>query len=265
MAKHPLMIVESITKSKTISKLLGPGITVKASIGHICDLPNGKDLGVDLAHDFKPNYVLTPQGQHVIRELRSEAKKADEIYLATDPDREGEAIAWHLQNYLRDYAKGPFHRISYHEITRNAIQNAFAHPGSIEQPLVDAQQARRILDRLLGYQVSPLLSHNVKNASSAGRVQSVALRLIVERERKIQAFQPVEYWNLDALYAPEGQGSLKLKTHLASLNGAKETKERKLLPNAAAANALAAALRSDGVEHRVARITSTPRTQHAYP
>ena len=100
MAKHPLMIVESITKSKTISKLLGSGITVKASIGHICDLPNGKDLGVDLAHDFKPNYVLTPQGQHVIRELRAEAKKADEIYLATDPDREGEAIAWHLQNYL---------------------------------------------------------------------------------------------------------------------------------------------------------------------
>ncbi|MBO4618985.1 MAG: type I DNA topoisomerase [Victivallales bacterium] len=260
MAKHPLMIVESITKSKTISKLLGPGITVKASIGHICDLPNGKDLGVDLAHDFKPNYVLTPQGQHVIRELRAEAKKADEIYLATDPDREGEAIAWHLQNYLRDYAKGPFHRISYHEITKNAIKNAFQHPGVVEQPLVDAQQARRILDRLLGYQVSPLLSHAVKNATSAGRVQSVALRLIVEREREIQAFQPVEYWNLDAIFSPQGSQDTKLKTHLTRLNGVKAE-----IPTGDIANALATALQSPGVSHRVARITSTPRVQRPYP
>ena len=260
MAKHPLMIVESITKSKTISKLLGSGITVKASIGHICDLPNGKDLGVDLAHDFKPNYVLTPQGQHVIRELRAEAKKADEIYLATDPDREGEAIAWHLQNYLRDYTKGAFHRISYHEITKNAIQNAFQHPGQVEQPLVDAQQARRILDRLLGYQVSPLLSHAVKKATSAGRVQSVALRLIVEREREIQAFQPVEYWNLDAIFSPLNASSTKLKTHLTRLNGAKAE-----ISTGQLANALASALQSPGVAHRVARITSTPRIQRPYP
>ena len=260
MAKHPLMIVESITKSKTISKLLGSGITVKASIGHICDLPTGKDLGVDLAHDFKPNYVLTPQGQHVIRELRAEAKKADEIYLATDPDREGEAIAWHLQNYLRDYTKGPFHRISYHEITKNAIQNAFQHPGKVEQPLVDAQQARRILDRLLGYQVSPLLSHAVKNATSAGRVQSVALRLIVEREREIQAFQPVEYWNLDAIFSPLNAPATKLKTHLTRLNSAKAE-----IPSEQFANALANALQSSGVSHRVARITSTPRVQRPYP
>ncbi|MBR4125322.1 MAG: type I DNA topoisomerase [Victivallales bacterium] len=260
MAKHPLMIVESITKSKTISKLLGPGITVKASIGHICDLPSGKDLGVDLAHDFKPNYVLTPQGQHVIKELRAEAKKADEIYLATDPDREGEAIAWHLQNCLRDYTKGPFHRISYHEITKRAIQNAFQHPGVVEQPLVDAQQTRRILDRLIGFQVSPLLSHTVKDATSAGRVQSVALRLIVEREREIQAFQPVEYWNLDAVFSPQGSTDTKLKTHLARLNGVKAE-----ISSGTDANVLATALQSPGVSHRVARITSTPRVQRPYP
>ena len=260
MAKHPLMIVESITKSKTISKLLGQDITVKASIGHICDLPNGKDLGVDLAHDFTPHYVLTPQGQRVIRELRAEAKKADDIYLATDPDREGEAIAWHLQNYLRDYTKGTFHRISYHEITKTAIQNAFKHPGEVEQPLVDAQQARRILDRLLGYQVSPLLSHAVRNATSAGRVQSVALRLIVEREREIQAFQPVEYWNLDAIFTPQGTSDIRLKTHLTRLNGAKAE-----ISSGASAGALADALQSAGVSHRVARITSTPRVQKPYP
>ena len=131
MAKHPLMIVESITKSKTISKLLGPGITVKASIGHICDLPNGKDLGVDLAHDFKPNYVLTPQGQHVIRELRAEAKKADEIYLATDPDREGEAIAWHLATLLKG-CNDKLLRISFNEITKDAVKQAIAAPRRLD-------------------------------------------------------------------------------------------------------------------------------------
>lgn len=256
---NTLMIVESPAKARTIGKLLGSGTTVLASMGHVSDLPQ-RELGVDLSHDFKPEYVLTPNGKKVMKSLKDAAKNADKIYLATDPDREGEAIAWHLHNLLKGSTKAPFHRIAYHEITRSAIMNAFAHPGQVELPLVDAQQARRVLDRLVGYQVSPLLWRNVEKDTSAGRVQSVALRLIVDREREIRAFVPVEYWNLDAIFSPKNASNVRLKTRLSRLNGKKAN-----VPDAATAQALESALNSADVSHGVSAITSTPRTQHPAP
>ncbi len=199
-----LVIVESPTKAKTIAKFLGAGYRVRASVGHIRDLPQ-KQMGVDLEHDFQPHYVITPKKKDVVKELRTLAHAAAEIYLATDPDREGEAIAWHLALALDDALRGkPVHRVEFHEITRDAVDHAFAHPREINQPLVDAQQARRVLDRIVGYTLSPLLRHkvNAKNLS-AGRVQSVAVRFVVEREREIQAFVPVEYWSIEAELAKQ--------------------------------------------------------------
>jgi DNA topoisomerase-1 len=195
MAKS-LVIVESPAKAKTINKYLGSGYTVKASMGHVMDLPK-KDLGVDLKKGFEPTYTVIPSKKNVIQELRSAAKTADAIYLATDPDREGEAIGAHLRDLL-DAKKRKFYRVFFNEITRDAVRDAFEHPGQIDSHLVDAQQARRILDRLVGYQVSPLLWEKVKRGTSAGRVQTVALRLIVEREREIQAFKKQEYWTITA-------------------------------------------------------------------
>jgi len=193
MAKS-LVIVESPAKAKTINKYLGPDYVVKASMGHVMDLPK-KDLGVDLDHGFKPTYITIPGRKAVIAELKSAAAKCDEVFLAADPDREGEAICAHLRELL-DGKKRRFHRVLFNEITRDAIREAFKAPGEIDSKLVDAQQARRILDRLVGYQVSPLLWEKVKRGISAGRVQTVALRIIVEREREIQAFQKREYWTI---------------------------------------------------------------------
>src|SRR5713226_62712 len=195
MAKS-LVIVESPAKAKTINKYLGSGYTVKASMGHVMDLPK-KVLGVDLKKGFAPTYTVIPSKKNVIQELRAAAKTADIIYLATDPDREGEAIGAHLRDLL-DAKKRKFYRVFFNEITRDAVREAFEHPGQIDSHLVDAQQARRILDRLVGYQVSPLLWEKVKRGISAGRVQTVALRLIVEREREIQAFKKQEYWTITA-------------------------------------------------------------------
>ncbi len=191
-----LVIVESPAKAKTINKYLGSDYVVKASMGHVKDLPK-KDLGVDVEHAFKPTYVLIPDKQPILQELKAAASKADAIYLAADPDREGEAICAHLRELL-DSKKRKFYRVLFNEITRDAIRAAFEHPGEINENLVDAQQARRVLDRLVGYQVSPLLWDKVRRGLSAGRVQTVALRLIVEREREIQAFQIKEYWTLTA-------------------------------------------------------------------
>jgi DNA topoisomerase-1 len=191
-----LVIVESPAKAKTINKYLGPDFTVKASMGHVMDLPK-KELGVDIAHGFKPTYITIPTRKNVIADLKSAASKADAIYLAADPDREGEAICQHLHDLLNS-SKRKFYRVLFNEITRDAVQEAFERPGEIDTHLVDAQQARRILDRLVGYQVSPLLWDKVKRGISAGRVQTVALRLIVEREREIQAFQKKEYWTITA-------------------------------------------------------------------
>jgi DNA topoisomerase-1 len=191
-----LVIVESPAKARTINRYLGPDYTVKASMGHVMDLPK-RDLGVDLKKDFKPTYIVIPGRRRIIQELKAAAEKADAVYLAADPDREGEAICAHLRELLNGKRRR-FHRVLFNEITRDAVREAFTHPAEIDERLVHAQQARRILDRLVGYQVSPLLWDKVKRGLSAGRVQTVALRLIVEREREIQAFQKREYWTIDA-------------------------------------------------------------------
>ncbi|MBE6392506.1 MAG: type I DNA topoisomerase [Lentisphaerae bacterium] len=200
MAK--LLIVESPTKARTISRMLGQGYDIIASMGHIRDLPE-KELGVDIANNFAPQYVDTPRSRPVVRTLKTAVKKADEIYLAPDPDREGEAIAWHLKSVLESGTKAPFYRVTFHEITRNAIEQAMQNKGDIDQRLVDAQQARRVLDRIVGYQVSPLLWRKLEKGSSAGRVQSAALRLIVEREREILSFIPEEYWNFSVIFGTQ--------------------------------------------------------------
>src|SRR5690242_10528910 len=196
MAKA-LVIVESPAKAKTINKYLGKQYVVKASLGHIKDLPK-KDLSVDVDHGFEPKYEVIEGKKKLITELKQAAKNVDQIYLAADPDREGEAICYHLQEELREKKAGPkIYRVMFNEITKNAIQKAFEHPGEVNTHLVDAQQARRVLDRLVGYKISPLLWDKVRRGLSAGRVQTVALRLIVEREREIRAFEKKEYWTID--------------------------------------------------------------------
>lgn len=191
-----LVIVESPAKARTVGKFLGNPYRVKASVGHVRDLLRSR-LSVDVENDFEPSYRVPKEKKEVVEDLREEVKKAGEVYLATDPDREGEAIAWHLMQAAK-ISKKQARRVVFHEITRDAIDEAFSHPRNIDMKLVNAQQARRILDRLVGYKISPLLWENVRSRTSAGRVQSVALRLIVEREREIDAFVPVEYWSIDA-------------------------------------------------------------------
>jgi DNA topoisomerase-1 len=198
MAKS-LVVVESPSKAKTINKYLGPEYKVMASVGHVKDLPK-KGIGIDFENQFEPTYEIIPGKEKVIRELKSAAKDAETIYVATDPDREGEAIGWHIKEELegRGKSKKIVRRVLFNEITKNAIQESFKNPTDIDQNLVDAQQARRLLDRIVGYQVSPLLWDKVRRGLSAGRVQSVALRLVVEREREIQAFVSTEYWTIIA-------------------------------------------------------------------
>lgn len=196
MAK--LLIVESPTKAKTISKFLGSDFIVKSSFGHIRDLPKS-ELGVDVEHNFEPRYVTPRDKQKIVTDLKKTAKKTDEILFATDEDREGEAISWHLANVL-DIPAEKVRRLVFHEITKGAIEESLKNPRALDLNLVNAQQARRILDRLVGYKLSPFLWKKVAKGLSAGRVQSVAVRLIVEREREIQAFQPQEYWSLEASF-----------------------------------------------------------------
>jgi len=206
MAKK-LVIVESPAKARTINKYLGSAFSVKASMGHVRDLPERK-FGVEIENDFKPTYQISKKKGGVVSELQDAAKDAETVYLASDPDREGEAIAWHLQEILKAGRNGPkFLRVQFNEITKNAVRAAFEHPGHVDMKLVDSQQARRILDRIVGYKISPLLNKRVARGLSAGRVQSVAVRLVVEREREIRAFKPQEYWSIEAelqkLVAPE--------------------------------------------------------------
>ena len=196
-----LVIVESPAKAKTIGKYLGRGYTVKASMGHIRDLPKST-LGVEVEDDFAPTYLVPRDKVKVVKELKESVQNAREIILATDPDREGEAIAWHLIHATEATAK-PIRRVVFHEITQDAVAEAMQHPRDIDMDLVDAQQARRVLDRLVGYGVSPLLWKKVKRGLSAGRVQTAALRIVVEREREIQSFIPVEYWSLEAELAKQ--------------------------------------------------------------
>ena len=195
-----LVVVESPAKAKTIKKILGKDYIVESSVGHIRDLPK-KELGVDIENAFAPKYVLIRGKGKVVKSLRTAAGKVDNIYLAADPDREGEAICWHLAEELKK-AKKPIHRITYNEVTKSAILDAIEAPGEINTALVDAQQARRVLDRLVGYLISPILWRSVKPGLSAGRVQSVAVRLICEREAEIEAFKPEEYWTLTATLTP---------------------------------------------------------------
>lgn len=192
--KNPLIIVESPTKAKTLAKFLGDGFMITASNGHIMDLPKSK-LGIDVDKNFAPDYVVPKDKTDVVIRLKKEAKASSEVFLATDPDREGEAIAWHIGNLLGEKAPK---RISFHEITESAVKDALVHPRTINADLVDAQQARRVLDRLVGYKLSPLLWRKVRTGLSAGRVQSVALRIIVDREREVEKFSAQEYWSIEA-------------------------------------------------------------------
>ena len=189
-----LIIVESPAKANTIKKFLGGSTKVVASMGHIRDLPKSK-LGVDVENDFEPQYINIRWKGELIKSLKKDAKTANKVYLATDPDREGEAIAWHLANIL-DVNEEKITRVTFNEITKTAVKKAIESPRDIDKNLVDAQQARRVLDRIVGYKISPVLWKKVKRGLSAGRVQSVAVKLIVDREEEIEKFIPEEYWNI---------------------------------------------------------------------
>ncbi len=208
-----LVIVESPAKAKTIGKYLGPDYVVTASMGHVRDLP-ASQLGIDMEHDYNPQYINIKGKEKLIRELKSEAKKSDGVLLATDPDREGEAISWHLANIL-GLDVHDSNRITFGEITKKGVMEGMAHPRPIDTDLFNAQQARRVLDRLVGYKLSPFLWRKVRRGLSAGRVQSVAVRLIVDREKEIEAFKPEEYWNLDALLSPPAS-ALQFTARLAT-------------------------------------------------
>ena len=216
-----LVIVESPAKAKTIEKFLGKGYKVEASQGHVRDLPKSQ-IGVDPSHDFAMKYITIRGRGDILARIRKEAKGADVIYLATDPDREGEAISWHLANVL-DIDTAQKCRIEFHEITKKAVKDAISHPRAIDMDRVDAQQARRALDRLVGYKISPLLWAKIKKGLSAGRVQSVATRLVVDREREIEAFIPEEYWDVTAKFeAPTQKGrKVSCDAKLVLLDGKK--------------------------------------------
>jgi DNA topoisomerase-1 len=192
----PLVVVESPTKVRTIKKYLGKNYNVAATVGHIRDLPP-KEIGIDIEDGFKPKYRTIPGKQKVITTLKKAASNADDIFLAPDPDREGEAIAYHTAEVLKKKGR-KFHRVLFHELTKTGIQAAMAAPQKLDQYKYEAQQTRRILDRIVGYQISPLLWRKVKSGLSAGRVQSVTLRIICDRERAIQVFEPEEYWSITA-------------------------------------------------------------------
>ncbi|MFN8537846.1 MAG: type I DNA topoisomerase [Thermomicrobiales bacterium] len=239
-----LVIVESPAKAKTIAKYLGAGYRVQASMGHVRDLPKSK-LGVDVDHDFAPQYLISNDKKATVKDLKGAVQAAGEVFLATDPDREGEAIAWHLVEATEpDPAR--IHRVVFHEITPNAVRDAIANPRAIDDRLVDAYQARRVLDRLVGYQVSPVLWRKVKGGLSAGRVQTAALRIIVEREREIDAFVPVEYWTIEADLAklsntPEPRKEDQFRATLHQIAGKKAE-----LHNSEEAHAVLADLRGAG-------------------
>lgn len=252
-----LVIVESPAKAKTIGKILGKDYIIKASYGHIRDLPE-RAFGVDIEHGFIPQYEESKTRGKNLSDLKKTAKTVKEIYLAPDPDREGEAIAWHLHEVLKNTnKKADFKRVAFHEITKSAITKAFQHPGELNMNLVDAQQARRVLDRIVGYMISPLLWSRIERGVSAGRVQSVALRLVCEREREIQAFVPKEYWNFLAKFS-QGAGC-EFLTRLAKINDGKfEVGSRQ------DADAVLAAVRG-AKAWKVASIETQPRKRYAPP
>ncbi len=205
LSKKSLVIVESPAKAKTINRYLGPDFEVKASMGHVRDLPS-KGLNVDIENNFEPTYDILPGKKRTVISLKAAAKKCDKLFLATDLDREGEAIAWHLAQIL-GVPEEKTYRVIFNAITQSTIQRAFAEPGKLNMDKVMAQQARRILDRIVGYQISPLLWKKVTRGLSAGRVQSVAVKMVVEKEREIRQFKPVEYWLIPAVFTTDLQSS----------------------------------------------------------
>ncbi len=252
MAKY-LVIVESPAKVKTIKKFLGKNYEVAASQGHVRDLPKSQ-LGIDVEHDFEPKYITIRGKGELLAKLRKSAKKADKIFLATDPDREGEAISWHLKTALHtDESK--MHRITFNEITKNAVKTSLKDARDIDMNLVDAQQARRTLDRLVGYQISPVLWAKVKRGLSAGRVQSVALRLIGDRDDEINAFIPEEYWSLDAVFGVPGEK----KPLTAKFYGYKD--EKIAIHSQEEMDAILKGL--DGAVYQVAEVKKGERTKKA--
>lgn len=226
-----LVIVESPAKAKTIGKYLGSSYSVKATVGHIRDLP-AKTLGIDLDDEFEPEYVTIPGKEKTVADLKAAAKSARAVFIATDPDREGEAIAWHVQSQIKGKSAPPIRRVLFHEITKDAVTRAIEAAGHIDQKKVDAQQARRVLDRLVGYKASPVLWKTVKKGLSAGRVQTVALRLLVEREREIRAFTATEYWTIAAALEHQNQAFTAKLHHLDG--------NKPLIPNQASADAIVA-------------------------
>lgn len=250
-----LVIVESPAKAKTVGRFLGRGYTVKASIGHVRDLLRSQ-LSVDVDNNFEPKYRVPNEKKGVVKELKSLARTAEEIFLATDPDREGESISWHLLE-ASEIDPALARRVTFHEITEPAIREAFAHPRAIDMDLVNAQQARRVLDRLVGYSISPILWEKVRSRLSAGRVQSVALRMIVDREREIEAFDPVEYWSIHGEFQPAGSRS----SFLAKLTKVDGTDPR--LPDEASATSLGTALGT--AVYRTAKVRQSERRRRPAP
>jgi DNA topoisomerase-1 len=254
-ASGDLVIVESPAKAKTIERYLGGGHRVMASVGHVRDLPK-RSLGVDVEHDFAPRYEPLKEKRRDLERLASEAKKSERVWLATDLDREGEAIAWHLAEYM-GLPHDRLRRVTFSEITRSAIEQAFEHPRSINLDLVNAQQARRVIDRLVGYKLSPLVASKIRRGLSAGRVQSVAVRIVVEREREIQAFTPEEYWSLQAQLRRDEDGA-SFPAELTRVDG-----EKVRIGSEEQARVIEAALRS--ASYVVEKVTRTDRKRSAPP
>src|SRR5258708_3576599 len=253
MAKA-LVVVESPAKAKTINKYLGRDFKVIASMGHVRDLPKSK-LGVDVDNDFEETYEPLESRKKILKELKDAAKDATDIYVATDPDREGEAIGWHLIHELKG-KKRKFHRLTFNEITKKAVNEALAHPRSIDEKMVAAQRARRVLDRLVGYKISPLLWDKVRRGLSAGRVQSVALKLICDREAEIGKFVPVEYWHVFARLAGPQPPEFEAKLH-------KHNGDNLVPANEAESNAVLKGL--ENAKWVVSTVTTKERKRHAAP
>lgn len=251
--KKKLVIVESPTKAKTIGRYLGRNYQVIASKGHIRDLPKSQ-MGVDIEHDYQPKYISIRGKGPTIKELKSAAKKSSYVYLASDPDREGEAIAWHVAHAL-DLDTSEKNRVTFNEITKDAVKASFKNPRTIDMDIVDAQQARRVLDRLVGYSLSPILWAKVKKGLSAGRVQSIALKLVIDREKEIKNFKPEEYWTIDAQFA---KGRKQFASSFYGLNG-KKTK----LPNNEAVQKVMAKIDKDQ-DFEVAKVVARQRKRQPY-
>ncbi len=258
MAKY-LVIVESPAKVKTIKKFLGANYEVAASNGHVRDMPKSQ-LGIDVEHDYEPKYITIRGKGDILAALRKEVKKAEKIYLATDPDREGEAISWHLYHALKLQDKKVY-RITFNEITKNAVKESLKNAREINMNLVDAQQARRVLDRMVGYRISPLLWAKIKRGLSAGRVQSVALRIICDREEEINAFIPEEYWSLDASLAVKGEKKPIVAKYYGSVKDGKGADKKQVLRSKAEVDAIMKSLK--GAEYRVTEIKKGERIKKA--